>query len=787
MRYVLCCLVILLSSDILLAQRKPTEPTPKRITIQSKKVLAKINGKTTVSGLKASVEVLRDRWGIAHIYAKNKHDLFFAQGYVAAQDRLFQIDLWRRVAVGETAELFGKKALPGDRFARLLKYRGDMQQEWKSYSPDTKEIATAFTDGINAYIDEVEDRLPIEFRIVGFRPKKWQPEDVLGRMSGIIMSRNFRREIFRGVLIKVAGLKRAQVLAPTEPEIDFAPVADLNPDALSVDILSGYYAATKALQFRPSDTESNNWVISGKLSSSGKPMLASDPHRSIGLPSLRYLVHLNAPGWNVIGSGEPGLPGVAIGHNDRIAWGFTIVGTDQADIFVLELNPKNRDQYKTTSGWANIKTIRENVNVKGQKKPTVLKLRYSKHGPIVHETKTHAFVLKWVGSEPGTAAYLGSLAVDRAHNWKEYLQAMKAWKLPTENMIYGDVDGNIGWVAAALTPVRKNYSGLLPVPGTGKYDWTGFLKVADLPQEFNPKRGYIATANHNILPKNYPHKINFDWAEGYRFARVKKRLESKRKFTLEDFKSIQHDVHSLPGEALQRLANTVDMRDPKLRKYVKLFLDWDCELTLESKAGPLHTVWLTELEHAYYGKVVPKSLHSFISRVSNVRQMLDNLENPKEGLFGKNPREKRDAFVRKMFAKSVAIVKTKLGADPNQWSYGKWHTVVFRHPLATLGSAYEKAFNLGPVPRSGDTYTPNNTYGNENYEQTHGGTYRHVLDLADWDKGWATSSPGQSGQPGSPHYDDLFPMWARGEYFPLAFSRAKVEKVTANRLLLMPK
>jgi len=754
---------------------------------KAKAVLAQIEGEISLPGLKEPVEVLRDRWGVPHIYAKNAADLFFAQGFVAAQDRLFQLDLWRRIARGETAEIMGPQAVEADRFARLLRYRGDMDAEWASYSPDSKRIATAFTSGINACIDHMGKRLPIEFQILGFAPGKWQPEDILGRMSGIIMTGNIQREIARARLIAFLGVERARQLFPTDPVTAFAPGEGLGLAGIDDKILEGYKAATKLLQWKPIKTESNNWVVSGRRSLSGKPMLASDPHRAITLPSLRYLVHLNAPGWNVIGAGEPALPGVALGHNERIAWGITIVGTDQADLYVEEIDGKDSTRYRTDSGIEKFRIVKVKIKVKG-KKPIEVELRFSRHGPVIYqdEKRNRAYALKWVGSEPGSAGYLGGLAVARAKNWPGFLKALESWKIPSLNFVYADVEGNIGWVANGLAPIRKNHDGLLPVPGHGGYEWQGFLRVKDQPQLFNPASGVIATANHNILPAGYKHEIAFEWAPGYRFQRVQQRLAAKKKFSLDDFRDIQHESTSLPGQALVRLVKTVDMKDASLDPYVKLLAGWDGVLSRESAAGPLHAAWIMELQDGLYRTKVPKDLLAAAKAVGNMRVLLTVLEKADPNWFADNPKEDRDRFLRVTFARAVEKVKAKLGADPAKWSWGKLHTATFRHPLATLDPAYEKAFNLGPVGRPGDALTPNNTRHDENFRQLHGATYRHVFDLADWDGGLATSAPGQSGQPGSPHYGDLLLLWAEGQYFPLAFSRAKVEEVTRHHLRLKP-
>lgn len=767
----------------------PADETPEALLRIARNALAQIDGVVAVQGLKEPVEVLRDRWGIPHVYAKNSDDLFFAQGFVTAQDRLFQIDLWRRQAVGEMAELLGKQGVEADRFARLLKYRGNLDVEWASYSPDAHAIAAAFTRGINAYIDHIGDRLPVEFSILGVRPKKWQPEDCLGRISGIIMTRNFQNEITRAELIEAVGIEKARRIAPTDPPRAFAPAPGLDLAGIDRSILAGYNAANRALSFTSSGDESNNWAVDGTMSVSGKPLLASDPHRPISLPSLRYLIHLNAPGWNVIGSGEPSLPGVAIGHNDHVAWGFTIVGTDQADLYVEQTNPADATQYRVGDRWEKMTVAREKISVQGDTRPVELELRFTRHGPVIYEdSKRHrAFALRWAGNEPGGAAYLASLALDRAKNGREFVEALKNWKTPSENMVYADVDGNIGWVASALTPVRKGWDGLLPVPGAkSEYEWQGFLRLSDLPQIHNPDSHSVATANHNTLTTSYKHEISYEWSPGYRYEQIRQRLKAKDKFTLEDFQNIQHDNTSLPGLTLVRLVKSVDMQDPALQPYVNLLAEWDGVLVTGSRAGPLYGVWLQELLDNFYRPHVPARLLTNVSSRSGVPVMLAALEIPGSEWFGEHPKEGRDRLLRTTFRSAVRKLKELLPGDAATWSWGRLHTTTFRHPLAQLGPAYAKAFNLGPVPRAGDAHTPNAATHNSKFEHTSGASYRHVFDLADWDRGIATSTPGQSGQPGSLHYDDLLPLWQKGEYFPLAFSLAKVEQVTKNRLLLKP-
>jgi penicillin amidase len=773
----------------LLPQSLPAQPprvkeTPAELMAKASSVLAQLDGEATLQGLREPVEVQRDRWGIAHIYAKNDHDLFFAQGFVAAQDRLFQIDLWRRQATGEMAEVFGPDYVAADRFARLMKFRGPMDAEWTAYAPDTKEIATAFTQGINACIEQMGDKLPVEFQMLGFRPAKWKPEDVLGRMSGIYMSQNFRNEIQRARLIAAVGLEKARWLAPIDPPRDYeSPLSRDELKGVDQRILADYDAAVKVLSFKPAKTESNNWVVTGSRSTSGKPLLASDPHRAIALPSLRYLVHLHAPGWNVIGSGEPGLPGVALGHNERIAWGFTIVGTDQADFYVEETKSDKPNEYKVGDNWEPMTIVREKIVVKGAPEQTVER-RYTRHGPVLFQdmVRNRAFALKWAGYEPGGAAYLGSLAVARANNQKEFLEALKTWKIPGLNFVYADVDGNIGWIAAAATPIRKSHNGLLPVPGKGDYEWAGFLNVGELPQSFNPKAGWIATANHNILPEGYDKQIGYEFAPPFRFQRIRDALALKDKWALDDFRALQHDVASLPGLALAKMLKNVDLKDKDLEPHKKLLVEWDGKLTADSKAGPLFELWLRALQHDFAAQNVVPELRSAFNALNGPQVMLSALETIDSNLVG--TKEARDELMRSTFARAVKQLKALPEAQSSRW--GALHTATLRHPLATIDPNVAKAFNLGPVERSGDANTPNNTRFDDQFNQIHGASYRHLFDLADWDRALATSTPGQSGQPGSPHYADLLPLWAKGDYFPLAFSEAKVNEVTQHRLKLKP-
>ncbi len=761
---------------LLLACGDPPE-TAESLLEESRKRLAKVEGEIELPELEASVEIVRDEWGVAHIYAENQHDLFFAQGYVAAQDRLYQIEIWRRTGAGQLAEVFGPDYVERDRIARLVRYRGDMDAEWSSYSHDTKQIAEAFTQGINAFVEHNRDRLPIEIELLDFEPGRWEPEDVLLRVAGLLMVRNVRQELARAEMVAKLGVDKTQQFLPTDPHVELTPDPDLDLAGLDGRVLEAYRRAVSIPRLPDEAQGSNNWVVSGELSETGKPLLASDPHRPVILPSLRYLVHLNAPGWNVIGSGEPALPGVAIGHNERIGWGFTIVQYDLADLFVEKINPDNPDQYLYDGVWLDMEIEREMVDVKGGAAREVV-LEYTRHGPVIWRDPAggRAVALRWAGQEPGTAGYLGSLALDRARNWDEFVEAMRAWKVPSENIIYADVDGEIGWIPAGLMPIRKAGRGLFPAPGWKRnYGWAGFRDIAELPSLRNPGRGYIATANHNILPAGYPHDLGFDWSAPYRFRRIDEALSGARKFGVADFQRLQHDEVSLPARELVAMLGQAP-RAPTAEA-AALLADWDFELDKDSAAAALFEVWLRKLPAEYVGSQAPPAEQALLAA---------NLQTPTlvAGIRAL-PDAQRALVLHESLADAWAEARGLLGDDPAQWRWGDLHRIVFEHSLAST-AARREAFNLGPIERGGDSMTPNAT-GGAGFSQSSGASYRHILDLADWDRSVFTSTPGQSGQPGSPHYDDLLRMWAGHEYAPLAYSREAVEAHAERRLVLKPR
>jgi len=739
--------------------------------------LAQIDGALELADVRAPVEVLRDRWGVAHIYAQNPDDLFFAQGLVAAQDRLWQMEWWRRYGAGELAEVLGPVALRHDRFARLLRYRGDMEAEYTSYHPEGRRIMTAFAAGVNAWIDwsVARDRLPVEFQLTGIEPGRWSSEVPLLRMAGLGMTGDNLRELDLARLVSEVGLDEANRRSAPDPfreltvpqglDVDavpaefrqlvlgaalpappllerFAAVEDLFDPVTGIALASAIplLAARVGVAGRQPGDGSNNWVVAGALSATDAPLLANDPHRTIALPSLRYLVHLNAPGWNVIGSGEPALPGVAIGHNERIGWGLTIVGIDQGDMFVERLNPDDPTQVWHNDAWEALEVTVEEIPVRGQA-PEVVELKYSHHGPVLWEDPDRglAYAFKTVLSEPGTAGYLGSLRVDQASDWDSYTDALQAWKVPSENMIYADVDGNIGWLAAGLAPVREGWSGRLPVPGDGTYEWRGFRDTLELPHEFNPSRGFITTANHNIMPADYSPPLGYRWSSPVRYDRLRSVLEFAAPFSRADFETLQYDVFSEVASSRVAGLTAMTFADATLERARLLLAVWDAALSTDSAGAALYKSWESACRAAEVDA--------------------DEIDP-----------ENAAATLRT----AIATMEAEQGTDWTKWRWGASNRMARPHALVDT-------FDLPVVERPGDGTTVNVGV------RSHGASFREVLDVADWDNSVATSTPGQSGQPGSPFYRNLSRLWEDGEYFPLLYSRDAVTRNVAHRLLLLPR
>jgi len=650
--------------------------------------------KIHIEGLSRKVEILRDEAGINHIYAKNQHDLFFAQGYFAARDRLFQFEIWRRQATGTLAELFGERELQRDIGTRLFKFRGDIKIEMQHYHPDGGEIINAFVNGVNAYIKEVlqdPTLLPITFKALGIEPQKWTPEIVVSRHQGLLG--NIENEIKTGRAVAKIGVKKVKEynwFHPKDPILELDPAISIV--LLSDDILQLYTAFRTPLKFMPEDIlpeyrieqgiseykeqglkqsecevsklwiGSNNWVTGPALSENGHTYMANDPHRILAVPSLRYWVHLSAPGWEVIGGGEPEIPGVSIGHNQYGAWGLTVFPTDGEDLLVYDLNPDNHNQYKYKNDWEDMKIIFETIAIKNSADVEVV-LRYTRHGPVtlVDTVNNKAYAVGCAWLEPGCAPYLASLRMDQAKNWEEFREACNYFNIPAENMVWADKMGNIGWQAVGITPIRRNFSGLVPVPGDGRYEWDGYLPINQKPHNYNPPNGFIATANQDLTPKNYDEwdAIGYNWSDPFRGNRLNEELGSGKRLTMNDMKALQTDYLSIPARSLVPLLENLIFTEDLLRIAQELLSGWDFMLDKNSNAAAIYVAWERELEKSFFEYFPDPEVQGVITRIQ-MGKLMQWILDP-ESKFGQDARDKRDRFLSGAFSTAITGLKEKFG------------------------------------------------------------------------------------------------------------------------------
>ncbi|WP_040421973.1 penicillin acylase family protein [Actinopolymorpha alba] len=743
-------------------------------------------------GVRRPVEIIVDTWGIPHIYAETVEDAFIAQGFNAARDRLFQIDLWRRRGLGLLSEVLGPDYVERDRAARLFLYRGEMAREWTSYGPDTEAIATSFTSGINAYVDWLDthpEALPPEFELLGYRPAYWQPDDIVRiRSHGIV--HNLLQEVARARVTNVAGLQadlvRQRLQPARQPHLAEGVDLDLPPEILRV-----FELATQPLVFSgdpraplgaaaPSDPTaegSNNWVVAGSRTTTGRPILASDPHRTYATPSLRYVAHLSAPGLEVIGAGEPALPGVTAGHNGQVAFGFTIFPVDVQDLYVYELDTTDPTRYRYADGWEELRIIAEKIPVKGEPSRQC-ELAFTRHGPVIHvDQKRHrAYAVRSTWSEPGTAPYLGSLAYLQAQDVAAFRAALRGWGGPGENHVYADVDGAIGWTAAALVPRRPEWDGLLPVPGDGRYEWDGFHASEEFPEILNPAEGFVATANQFNLPEGFPadRHLSYEWPDPARHRRIVEVLSASEPHSLTDSMRLQTDVKSVAAREIVGVLATLHSEEPATASALELLRGWDAVESADSAAAALYEYWISRhLMPAFAEASSGARARSAAAGVVDYTGMRDELLSQP----GWEP------LMLSTLGAAYAALERLLGKDSGAWRWGDLHRNQQPHPLGFL----DPSFEVGPIPVGGSGTTVNAApYLSDEFVQTIGASFRMVLDVGAWDDSVVINTPGQSGDPRSPHYRDLLESWRRGAYIPLLYSRGAVERHAATRITLEP-
>jgi len=780
-------------------------------------------GKIVAPGLSAPVEVIRDRWGVPNLYAANEHDLFFAQGYVHAQDRLWQMEFNRRLGAGQVSSLFGRATLATDRSLRALRIRSAAEADWKVLAPATRAVLQAYADGVNAFISSHRDRLPVEFTVLGVRPEPWTPVDSIAwsKMIAFSLGQNQTQELMRTRLAAKVGTDGVRQLMPPFPGQDQQPVI-VSPEAGDYGGNTGGNAGGNtggnaeasarraALEKAGSlfadllseavvGVGSNNWVVHGSRTATGKPMLANDTHLELNMPSVWYENGLHAGRFEVTGFSFPGLPMVLIGHNKRIAWGISSMCGDAQDFFVEQLN--DRRQVRAGGEWRDAQVIHESIPVKGSK-AVPFDLVITPHGPLVNEAfelkGMPPLALRWTALDAGRTldAVTG---VNVAADWPAFRTALSFWAAPTLNFVYADVDGNIGYQGAGAIPIRApGQQGLAPVPQGGpERDWRGLIPFEQMPSLFNPPAGFIVTANNKVVKDSYPYPISYDYADPYRAQRISELLAASSRITVEDMRRIQSDIYSSSAAELRPYLLKIKPENRLQEQALEQVRRWDLRFTPQSPGATTYFAWYGALIPDLYGDELGEDLmNQFrLTAVNQTPRLIEMMANPRNPWFDDKRTagkvEARDEIVQRAFRDAVALLSKRLGDDPARWQWGKLHTAIFTHqPLGNSGiPPVTKLFNGNPIPVGGEGFTVSSAAPafRRPYIARFGTTQRLLVDLGDMGRSLVVNSTGQSGLLFHRHREDQIPLWRDHEYRPMLFSRESVEKGAEERLTLQPR
>ena len=779
------------------------------LTWLGRRRLPQVSGSLALSGLAGRVEIIRDRWGVPHIYASDELDAFFAQGFVHAQDRLWQMEINRRLSRGRLSELLGSLALDTDRASRTFGFDRLGRADWTLMAEADRSVVRAYTAGVNACLLPQNGKAPkpVEFTLLRQSPEPWQIEDTLAfsRVMGWQMSHAWYGEIIRAQLIAALGPERAAELEITD--------ARENPAVLPAGIEMNRLAEEALLgvgdPFLKRRMGSNSWAIAPERSATGRPILCNDMHLQLTVPGTWYEVHLEAGDLQVTGVSLPGLPGVVGGHNAHVAWGITLAFTDCEDLFVEKFDPADPRRYQVGSDWLEAEAIPETIRVKGQSEPHIEPVTITRHGPVISDVigePAQRLAVNSMALRPNPALR-GWFSLNRARNWDEFVEAMRCIEAPQLNFSYADVEGNTGYWVTGKVPVRARGQGMVPAPGwTDEYEWIGEVPFEEMPHALNPRAGYVVHCNNRIAGDDYPHHLGSVWMNGYRARRLADMIESKDRVTLTDCCDMQMDVTCLPGIELVRLVQEVyphaggPGQSDDLVLALRLLSAWDGRLTTDSVGGSLYEVARRALVQNLFAPVLGPELtprwlgrafhpvlmfvHEFYGH--DTVTLLRLLGDPE--CWWIKQAGGREMLLERSLTGAVAFLRSELGPDSASWQWGRLHRITFGHALG-VQKPLDQVFNRGPVPIGGDTDTPLQTaclpgpsYDNNAWTPS----MRIVMDLGDLSNSRAVFPIGQSGQLGSPHYDDLAEPWSKGEYHPMLWTRDQVEKHAEASLTLMP-
>lgn len=733
-----------------------------------------------LEGLTAPVRVVRDAWGVPHIFASTDNDLFSAVGYLHAQERMWQMDVLRRAGSGRLSEIFGKATLEQDKLLRNLGLPQAVLKDYESLNPTLKEALDSYSRGVNAWIADRKLNWPPEFVLLRFRPEPWRALDSLAikQVMALVLCTDYASELMRARVAEKVGLERA--LEILEKDIGLVLSDEISTASLSWLSISSVSGA------------SNNWVVAGSRTQSGAPLLANDPHLEITLPSIWYQLHIHSPGFNATGVTFPGVPLIVIGHNAFIAWGVTNSGADVQDVYVEKINDVG-DAYLDPDGWKPLRKTEEEIRVRGEKNPVSLEVLWTSRGPVLTEAagvKGVPLSLRWTVHDGGRV-FEALYCLNKARNWSEFGEALKLWDTPSQNFVYADVQGNIGYYLSGRIPVRKKTAALFPVPAwRAENQWQGFLAEEEKPNILNPAPGYIVTANHKIVPEDFPYYVSCDFDLPFRAKRIEELILSHDRHSVESFCRIQNDVVSKQAEFFLPYLRRLQPDEAKARQAQALLAGWNGEM----KSGPeaaLFSAFMDILYEEVFGDELGEDVRNFRRFFRRKEAGLFRLLTKPDMAWYDNTktsrREERDDIFAVSLKRAVEWLEKKQGS-PEKWDWARLHAIRFFHALGRV--FLFRFFNRGPYPLDGDIFTIRASFGHGidgNFATSHGASYRQVIDLADFRKSVWVLSSGQSGHFLSHRYADQIPLWVRGEYYPMLFAPEDIEANASAILHFRPK
>lgn len=772
-----------------------------------KRALPPKKGRLCLQGLIDPVEILRDQWGVPHIYAQNEPDLFFAQGFVHAQDRLFQMDINRRVGSGRLSEIVGSGGVATDRFARYFGWPRVAEVQAAHMSGYVARTMEAYCAGVNAFIRQ--GKLPMEFTLLAYKPERWHAVDTAswGAVLAWGLSVNWESEMLRLLLIETLGPeKTADLTMPYESEYQTVLPGGAVSQRLVSTLLRDYQQLITNIPLGKLPVGpgigSNNWVISGQHTASGRPILANDPHLPPVFPSFWYENHLVGAGFNVSGFTMPGVPGVIIGHNEHIAWGATNAFPDVQDIYIERFHPDDPARYEVNGEWVRAEIVNKEIKVRG-KKPVPITVRYTRHGPVFSDLlveEEQDLALKWSSHTPND--HLRTIIeMDRAENWSQFRDSLRHWGFPSQNIVYADREGHIGYMMPGMVPIRTKRAGTVPVAGwTDQNEWNGWIPFDELPVLFNPSDGWIVTANNHVSGEDYPHFLTSEWLPDYRAKRIIELLNECNPLTLADNMRIQSDTLSLQAKRFLGLALPVLARQPirgQLARYAYHILQaWDCNMRADRIAPSLFFGWLASFTAAVYEQAIGRELtYKVLSKSAADGFPLDPyLEVAPEVVMNwmnsGSPAWVGDIepLLLPALQRALDLLEKRYGRQPKEWQWGKLHKLLFEHPLSIV-PIVGRSWKSRSYPASGDGYTVNQSDVKMEFPPGEIGiiaSCRMIIDVGEWDNSRAALPGGQSGYPASPYYQDGLEDWVNGRYHPMLFTRKKIEAAAEGRIILEP-